>query len=106
MRPARIKAHPVRTCIGCGCREFQSGLLRLQVPPGGGLAVAERPVRGRSAYVHDRRSCIEAVVKSRILRRSLRVDVSRALRVSAVARLLEHIVDRTTGLPGAHGVLR
>ena len=105
MSVARIKArHPVRTCIGCGTREPQAQLLRLQVPSSGGLELVERPVRGRSAYVHDRRQCIEAVVKSRILRRSLRVDVPRALRAMAVERFLQRETDQTTSLPGAHGV--
>ena len=72
---------PIRTCVGCGTREPQAPMLRLQVASCRRVVVlAERPVRGRSAYVHDRRQCIEAVAKSRILRRSLRADDAEALR--------------------------
>lgn len=106
MSATRRRAQPIRTCIGCGARESQSDLLRLQAGSVGGLALVARPIRGRSAYVHDRRPCIEAVVKSRILRRSLHVDVPRALRVSAVERLLEREINRSAHLPGVPSVLR
>jgi hypothetical protein len=95
------KRTPVRTCVGCGQRESRDGLLRLQLGAAGGLVVVERPVRGRSAYVHGRAECVTALAKTRLLRRSLGADVGSGGRAGVIQCLRNR-----TQLPGGQGVRR
>jgi predicted RNA-binding protein YlxR (DUF448 family) len=62
---------PIRTCVGCGTRDHQRGLVRLRIESLGLLSAATPGGSGRSAYVHPRRTCIERVSKRRLLARSL-----------------------------------
>ncbi len=89
-----MSAHvPVRTCAGCRGRSPQGDLLRLQVE-GGRVVVVAHSRGGRSAYVHDRRECVDGLARSRGLERSLRTGVDReareALAATLVAGLAEH----------------
>ena len=69
-----MAAHvPVRTCVGCRERAAKADLLRLVVAAGGSV----RPDPGgsgpgRGAYVHRRRSCVEAALSLGGLARGLR----------------------------------
>ena len=66
---------PVRTCVGCGRRDAQARLVRLQVDGSGAVNAVQRVQAGRSAYVHAERECVAGLIKSRGFRRSLRRDV-------------------------------
>ena len=73
-------AVPVRTCVGCGARDAQSAMLRVQLGAAGGPTLVERAGHGRSAYVHARPACAAALPKSRGLARSLRTPVGQTER--------------------------
>ncbi len=81
------RAHiAVRTCVGCGCRDGQSRMLRLQWLAGVPRPV-ERPTGGRSAYVHACGECVARLGKSRLLERSLRRRVSSSERMLLIEQL-------------------
>ncbi len=63
---------PVRTCVGCGRRDRQSNLLRVQFDADARLQIVAMAGRGRSAYVHPDASCRSRLRKSRLLAKSLR----------------------------------
>jgi hypothetical protein len=77
----------VRTCVGCGERDAQGTLLRIQATPEGCLHPVDKAHAGRSAYVHARARCIGLVARSRLLNRSLRVTVDGSARASLAATL-------------------
>ncbi len=92
--------HPspvVRTCIGCGQRELQSSLLRLQVDVAGELVVIKTPERGRSAYLHVRQDCVSGLLRSKGLGRSLRTTVAREARQRAVLDLVRVVKGDPSG---------
>ena len=78
---------PVRTCVGCGARDAQSRLVRLQLDAAANLRAVDRAHAGRSAYVHADPKCVEGLIKSRSLRRSLRGDVERSARQRCVEQI-------------------
>ena len=90
---------PIRTCAGCGLREQQGAMVRLQAR-GTALEPVERPQKlsGRSAYVHPRHECISRLERSRLLRRSLRASYTDAARASLAQRLRE-MIDRKAPAP-------
>jgi predicted RNA-binding protein YlxR (DUF448 family) len=68
-----------RTCVGCGKRADQAGLLRLQLGRDVRLHVVAMAGAGRSAYLHPDDSCFARLGKSRksqLLARSLRQSIS------------------------------
>jgi uncharacterized protein len=69
-----VAAHvPVRTCVGCRERAAKADLLRLNVGTGGSVRVdPSGSGPGRGAYVHRRRSCVEAALSRGVLARGLR----------------------------------
>jgi len=77
---------PTRTCVGCGARDGQAALVRLQIVHGRVEPVA-RPGAGRSAYVHGRRECIARIAAGKLLRRSLRADLDKVARLDLAERL-------------------
>jgi predicted RNA-binding protein YlxR (DUF448 family) len=89
----------MRTCVGCGGRDGQNGMLRLQLLDGQVEAVG-RSVAGRSAYVHARGECIARIGGSRLLRRSLRVDLDKSARVALADRVSRaSVVNQPAGEP-------
>ncbi len=76
----------VRTCVGCGSRDVQSRMLRLQWLQDGPGPV-DRPAGGRSAYVHACGECVARLEKSRLLERSLRRRVASRERMQLIERL-------------------
>lgn len=81
-----VSPGPMRTCAGCGARDAQAAMVRLRLADGS-LAARGRAGTGRSAYVHDRGECVRGLVKSRLLGKSLRANVTREARVALVERL-------------------
>jgi predicted RNA-binding protein YlxR (DUF448 family) len=76
----------VRTCVGCGGRDQQRRLVRVQMRSGR-LEVVDVTRNGRSAYVHLRSDCVERVRRGRLLRRSLRLDSDGGQRAALVEEL-------------------
>jgi predicted RNA-binding protein YlxR (DUF448 family) len=75
---------PVRTCVGCGERVEQRGLVRLRIE-GDHVEIDRDRKGGRGAWLHARDACLEKAVRRRSLARAFRgrpaaVDVT-ALRV-------------------------
>jgi predicted RNA-binding protein YlxR (DUF448 family) len=81
----RVRA-AVRTCVGCGGRDEQRRLVRVQMSSGR-LEVVETSHGGRSAYVHRRLDCVERVGRGRLLRRSLRLESDGRQRAALVEEL-------------------
>ena len=79
---------PVRTCVGCGTRDAQSAMIRLRIDADGGLLALVGRADGRSAYVHRRAACVQGLVKSRGLGRSLRATIGREPRLALVEALV------------------
>lgn len=78
---------PTRTCVGCGRRDRQSAMLRLRRDPAGSIGLAEAGKAGRSAYVHAAADCVNGIVRSKGLGRSLRTVVEKDERRELVRRL-------------------
>lgn len=84
---------PVRSCVGCGERGSQDGLLRIVWRQGELRPDPARRAGGRGAYLHPRRACWQRFVGRRGLVRSLRTSVPRPAR--------ERLVDALGGMtPG------
>ena len=73
---------PIRTCIGCGGRDPQPGLIRFVAT----LAIG-RSLPGRGAYLHPRKECWKAFARARGPVRSLRATPTPAERERLVAML-------------------
>jgi predicted RNA-binding protein YlxR (DUF448 family) len=81
---------PIRQCVGCGRRDEQRHLVRFTLGADGALHLGAG--NGRGAYCHRRRACVQAFAASRPgLVRSLRVVLSRDLRVQCAKMLAQHI---------------
>ena len=72
-----MAAHvPVRTCVGCRGRAPKADLLRLNVGAAGSIGLdPSGSGPGRGAYVHRRRSCVEAALSRGALARGLRTGL-------------------------------
>jgi hypothetical protein len=74
---------PIRTCVGCGQRGPQAGLVRFVAAGDGSLAIdRDRRAGGRGAYLHADASCWRSFAGRRGPVRSLRVNPSRPARVT------------------------
>ena len=78
---------PVRTCVGCGVRAPQAGLVRVVTAPSGLVVDRRRRLGGRGAWLHPAPPCWDAFVKRRGPVRSLRATPPRAERERLVAAL-------------------
>jgi predicted RNA-binding protein YlxR (DUF448 family) len=93
---------PVRTCCGCGQRDFQEKLLRLTLVDGRLTVDPERRGQGRGAYLHRQSSCWGAFVRGKGYVRSLRRRLSqeeRAIPAQMIGRGGE--TGRDAGFGGA-----
>lgn len=79
-------AAPERTCVGCGSRDAQRALIRLKRADDGSLR-AVGTGSGRSAYVHDRRECLDGLLRSKGLAKSLRSTVTKEARLELLRDL-------------------
>ena len=52
---------PVRTCVGCGQRDFKTRLFRMSIRPDG--SVEEDGHSGRGGYLHLRGRCVEEFIR-------------------------------------------
>ena len=67
---------PVRTCVGCREREAKPELLRIVASTEGAIRWDPNGSEpGRGAYVHRRRSCVEAALSRGALARGLRTGL-------------------------------
>ena len=82
------RTKPLRRCVGCGQREQQGHLFRFAQGQDGLLHPGPSP--GRGAYLHPRRSCLDAFRNARSsFVRSLKTTVSREVR-ERYASLIEN----------------
>jgi len=80
------KTLPARTCVGCGERDLQSQMSRFALGPDGLLVPGFG--NGRGGYLHPRRGCIQAFLKTRSkFVRSLRAVVSQEIRARLIAQI-------------------
>lgn len=92
---ARERRGPERTCVGCRHTASPSDLVRLVADAQGRVALDAKTSRGgRGAWVHPKRSCIEAMVKRHAAERTLKVDVARDLDAGAVIASLRESLSR------------
>ena len=76
-------------CIGCGAREAKPALLRIASLPAGVALDAAMRLGGRGGYLHPRRECLSAFVRTRLREfRSLKRGVSRDQR-EALVKMIE-----------------
>ena len=83
------RAEPVRTCVGCGCREARSALVRFVAREEALVLDPRCDAFGRGAWLHRRPDCWTAFVRRRGPIRSLRRGATPAERERLVATLSE-----------------
>ncbi len=74
------KKIPQRTCMGCQTKKEKRDLVRIVRSPEGEISVdltGKKP--GRGAYICPNLDCLNKVVKSKRLERSLETPISEAL---------------------------
>ncbi|WP_242396255.1 YlxR family protein [Anaeromyxobacter oryzisoli] len=64
---------PIRTCVGCGGKAAQAGLVRL-VAAGSRVVIDRARSGGRGAWLHPTVPCLERAVKRRAFGRALRSE--------------------------------
>jgi uncharacterized protein len=84
----RTPEGPTRTCVGCGSRDAQASMIRLRVRDGAAIVPAAAVPAGRSAYVHGREGCVSGLVRSKGLAKSLRMTISKQMRLELVESLV------------------
>lgn len=62
-------------------------MIRLRLRDGASIVPAAEVPTGRSAYVHDREGCVSGLVRSKGLGKSLRLAVSKQMRLELVESL-------------------
>jgi len=62
---------PVRTCVGCGEKVDQRGLVRLRIE-GERVEIDRERKGGRGAWLHPSDACLEKAVRRRALARAFR----------------------------------
>ena len=62
---------PVRTCVGCGEKAEQQGLVRLRIE-GERVEIDREKKGGRGAWLHPSAACLERAVRRRALARAFR----------------------------------
>ncbi len=71
------KAHPVRTCAGCGAKKPQREMLRIASKDGLAPVVdVQFKAAGRGAYLCRNRACMERALQRRGLERTLKLKTS------------------------------
>ncbi len=73
MRPKHV---PQRTCIACREVLPKRSLVRLVRTPEGVLVDPTGKQTGRGAYLHDKRSCWDKALKSDLLERALKTELT------------------------------
>lgn len=73
MRPKHV---PQRTCVACREVLPKRGLVRLVRTPEGVVIDPTGKKTGRGAYLHDKRSCWEKALKSDLLERALKTELT------------------------------
>jgi predicted RNA-binding protein YlxR (DUF448 family) len=86
---------PIRSCLGCGKRDFQVSLLRIALTPDGGVLRIDESRRalGRGGYLHRRPQCWAGFAARKGHVRSFRTAIDRPARVALSSEL-----QRSVGL--------
>ena len=80
-------------CVGCRAVREQCRLIRLAADGAGGVAVNPRPASGRGAYLCPTPSCLEQVLRRRLLPHALHAALPR-LDASALQERVGAEVER------------
>jgi uncharacterized protein len=73
----RLKHVPQRMCVVCRDKDAKRSLTRLVRTPDGGVVIDKSgKLSGRGAYICDRKTCWERVLKSDVLEKALRARFS------------------------------
>ncbi len=91
--PSGSSGHvPMRTCVGCRRRGAAAALVRLGLE-GGRLVVRGRrgAGKGRGAWLHPQRACVEGALKTRAFGRAFKAEVGDAA-IGDPARLIETVL--------------
>lgn len=73
---AKRKRIPQRTCIACRQEEGKQSLLRLVRTGEGVVLDVTGKKAGRGAYVHPQPSCWERALRTSLLQRALRMNIT------------------------------
>lgn len=95
---AKRKRIPQRTCIACRQEEGKRSLLRLVRTGEGVVLDVTGKKAGRGAYVHPQRGCWERALRTSLLQRALRMNItSENLQIlsQSFAELLQTTDSRT-----------
>lgn len=95
---AKRKRIPQRTCIACRQEEGKRSLLRLVRTGEGVVLDVTGKKAGRGAYVHPQPSCWERALRTSLLQRALRMNItSENLQIlsQSFAELLQTTDSRT-----------
>ncbi|WP_099332152.1 YlxR family protein [Actinomyces minihominis] len=65
---------PIRTCVGCGKRQEQAGLVRLVRDSGSVVVDPNKRLPGRGAWLHPDLGCYRKALATGRLARSLRFN--------------------------------
>jgi predicted RNA-binding protein YlxR (DUF448 family) len=66
-------SQPIRTCVGCHSADEQHKLVRVVLDADGQVQIdRQRRQKGRGAYLHDRRPCVDEAVRHGGLQKAFR----------------------------------
>lgn len=72
-----VKKIPQRMCLGCQERKNKKELIRIVRSPEGDISIDTTGKKnGRGAYICPDKACLEAVIKSKRLEKSLETEIS------------------------------
>ncbi len=72
-----VARQPVRTCVGCGRKAAQPGLVRLKAEAGS-VVFDHARTGGRGAWLHPALECLDRALQRRSFARALRAEAVRA----------------------------
>jgi predicted RNA-binding protein YlxR (DUF448 family) len=79
---------PQRTCLGCGVRDNQKNLIRLNICTDGELVTDPRGC-GRGGYLHHSHDCWQAFLRRKNTHRAFRINVSKEAKQNLIQVLNE-----------------
>ena len=77
---------PERTCLGCGARDDQKGLVRFVATGAGDLRI-ERVGKGRGGYLHKAERCCKGFLQKKKFYRAFRREITQMAKEELVREL-------------------
>ncbi|MBM4263218.1 MAG: YlxR family protein [Deltaproteobacteria bacterium] len=78
---------PLRTCLGCGQRAAQQGLIRLTARDDGRLEIDCRDRVGRGGYLHATPSCWQEFLRKKSHHRAFHMELSKHAKEALIQAL-------------------